>query len=164
MTFQHSIRLGLLALSCLSLSFCKTSGVSSGSADVKSTPGGFLQLQDGCYGMSVPGASSGVICVQGLGEEGIGGAGVRVAYGTQTSNTQWCAKTTSSGFKNGKYFLAFNPSTGMETMTFSGTPKSGDIEVKEKGEAANTMSYSYVSTLKSADMMKSAVCRAAGIN
>lgn len=163
MTFRHSLRVCLLAVSCLGLSNCRTTGGSNG-ADLASTPGGFLQLNDGCYALSVPGASSGVICVEGLEEEGIGGASARVAYGIQTSNTQWCAKTTFAGFKSGKYVLGFDPSTGMISMSFSGTPKSGSIEIQEKNEHPNTMSYNYIASLKSSDMMKSRVCKDAGIH
>lgn len=161
MSFSQTLRFVLIAASSVSLSHCKSTE-SSNSADVKGT-NAFFMLENGCFALTVPGSSAGVVCVDGIGEEGIGGSGAHVAYGSQTSSTAWCAKTTSSGFKDGKFFLAFAPSTGILSMKFAGTSKSGKIDIQEAKES-NTMSYTYLAYLKSSDMMSSPVCKAAGIN
>ncbi len=160
MLHQSTLKIAL-ALACLSLTHCKTAENAS-SADVKTTSPFFL-LQDGCYALSVPGSSSGIICLDGLNEEGINGSGVRVAYGVSVSDTDWCAETTSSGFINGKFMLSFNPSTGMISMSFNGSSKSGSIEVQEKGEPVNKMSYNFVQSVDGTQMFKSKACKAAGV-
>ena len=149
------------------LSHCK-SGNSTGSesSSEKAITGGIgPSIKDGCYALAVPGSSSGVVCFGGLSEEGIGGAGVQVAYGTQTSNTEWCAKSTSAGFKDQQFVVSFSPATQMISMSFKGTSDKGTIIIKETDPAGGgTMSYYYMASLKASDMLSSKVCKDSSVS
>ncbi|MCX6123732.1 MAG: hypothetical protein NTV34_03125 [Proteobacteria bacterium] len=157
----------LLCAGVLFFSNCKTddSGGSGNSSEKAVTGGAGQSIKDGCYALSVPGSSSGVICVGGLSDEGIGGSGVRVAYGTQTSSTEWCGKSTSAGFKEQQFVVSFNPATQMISMSFKGTPDRGTVIIKETDpRGGGTMSYNYMAYLKANDMLSSKVCKDAGVS
>lgn len=64
-------------------------------------------LLDGCYQMYLPGAMYPAFCLQGMAEEGIGGAGARlVIFSTNTSNISACLKSSSlSGTANSLEFI-----------------------------------------------------------
>lgn len=52
---------------------------------------------DGCYQLYMPGSMFPAFCLQGTAEEGIGGAGVRLAiFGTNTSRVVKCARSSAS--------------------------------------------------------------------
>lgn len=78
---------------------------------------------DGCYQLYTSGAVASVVCLDGVGEEGINGAGIRLfVFKPNSTILAYCAKSTGSVLKSNEFQFIKNGNAELVLTNVSKTP------------------------------------------